>query len=79
MQQPAIVSAGDDGELSVLDIRVRVTDGTDCVTLNDWKPTNAQEGDKLRVVIYIHVRDSKKHEHRADEGITTTSVNLKWC
>ncbi|KDR72700.1 hypothetical protein GALMADRAFT_270656 [Galerina marginata CBS 339.88] len=26
----------------------------DCLTLNIWKPTNATEGDKLPVVVYIH-------------------------
>ena len=27
----------------------------DCLKLNVWKPTDAKEGDKLPVVVYIHV------------------------
>lgn len=30
-------------------------DGSDCVTLNVWKPAGAKQGDNLPVVIYIHV------------------------
>ncbi|WWC92866.1 uncharacterized protein L201_007827 [Kwoniella dendrophila CBS 6074] len=38
IQQPATVGVGEE----------------DCVTLNIWKPSNATDGDKLPVVIYIH-------------------------
>ncbi|KAK7457752.1 hypothetical protein VKT23_010091 [Stygiomarasmius scandens] len=38
IQRPAMVGVGSE----------------DCLTLNVWKPTNASEGDKLPVVVYIH-------------------------
>lgn len=42
IQRPAVVGIGSE----------------DCLTLNVWKPTNASEGDKLPVAVYIHVRVS---------------------
>ncbi|EEB87608.1 hypothetical protein MPER_14992 [Moniliophthora perniciosa FA553] len=38
IQRPAVVGVGVE----------------DCLTLNIWKPTNASEGDKLPVAVYIH-------------------------
>ncbi|EJD05088.1 alpha/beta-hydrolase [Fomitiporia mediterranea MF3/22] len=38
IQQPAQVGIGEE----------------DCLTLNIWKPTDAKEGDKLPVIVYIH-------------------------
>uniref|UniRef100_A0A0W0G2Y9 Carboxylic ester hydrolase n=1 Tax=Moniliophthora roreri TaxID=221103 RepID=A0A0W0G2Y9_MONRR len=38
IQRPAVVGVGIE----------------DCLTLNIWKPTNASEGDKLPVAVYIH-------------------------
>ena len=40
IQRPAMVGIGSE----------------DCLNLNVWKPSNASEGDKLPVAVYIHVR-----------------------
>lgn len=56
IQQPAQLGFGSDGELSMFPLIQTMIIISDCLTLNVWKPSNANAGDKLAVVIYIHVR-----------------------
>jgi hypothetical protein len=56
IQQPAQLGFGSDGKSSMLPLMQTMTIISDCLTLNVWKPSNAKAGDKLSVVIYIHVR-----------------------
>lgn len=57
LQQPATL--GTDGACScVYQLILPLTNAhfpLDCLTLNVWKPANAKKGDKVPVVIYIHV------------------------
>lgn len=57
IQQPAQVGIGSEGQNSTpLETpRQLLTCHEDCLTLNVWKPTDAKEGDKLPVIVYIHV------------------------
>lgn len=56
MQRPAVVGIGSEGNTMLCYIWASFNpDILDCLTLNVWKPTRASAGDKLPVVVYIHV------------------------
>ena len=55
--EPTQVGIGSEGTfLYRLERHADIDQGTDCLFLNVWKPTDAKEGDKLPVVVYIYVR-----------------------
>lgn len=56
VQQPAVVGIGSEGIVSMNTASTRKTNTlADCLTLNVWKPPQADKTSKLPVFLYIHV------------------------